>query len=935
MTHELVQTVRAADWRSADEVQALAASSEPNAAEILQVLDLLLHKGLATDAERHALRRQAFAGLVRRLPDEALFRPFVRALKLAPADVRGVIGELLPRVAGQCDPAELLDLLRAPQPELRATAARALGDIGGRHVVNGAMQLLNERGFVGLRDALEVLAKCGGGALIAACERLLSSGGEPADRALAARALGDAKVAARAPPAVTRALTMALRDPSEIVVATAMASLAQVASEADYLASALPFIDGRSTRVASAAIEGLKRFASERIAAVLERKLKSGPNALRFAVLAACEAAGSDALLGPIVSALGHSHLAVRNRASEAMSALARSGRVEVGRSLVWLLRSRDVNVRRMAADVLRSVPDPHGELWPKVVSSLRDDDWWVRERVMDALLDLAGRGLSRYMVAWLGDPSDVVRRFALTVLLRLKDPDTIGALVHCALHDRDWWAREKALEVIAEFRDVRAVPTVVEIMQRTPELQLACITALRRIDLTSAALHVLPLTTSPDADVRLAVLHLVEELNDPAHSDVAARLGEDADPGVQRLARAVFLRFSVLHEGPDPVPGVPLADGTEEPVLCDTTPLDVLLARVVLDGGDDLILASDRPAFMKVHGGITQITELPIAAQRAGALLTSLLSTSSASLLAHKQDVDFSYVVKATGARFRVNLFRQRGGLSAVFHAVRGTVPAIEQLGLPAIVPSWCNCKNGLVIIAGPTAAGKSTTLAALLDVMNRTTRQHIISIEDPIEVLHEANLSLVNQREIGTHTRSFAAALRSALREDPDVLMIGELRDLETISLALTAAETGHLVFATVNTISADQAIERIINIFPRANQEQARSSLADVLKAIVCQTLVRAKDGQHRHLAAEVLLNNEAVAHLIRKGKTVQIQAIIATSSDIGMQTLEQDLARLIKAGLVDVDDAAAKARNKSSLEAARAPSEAPTTLHRKPS
>src|SRR5688572_17287883 len=218
------------------------------------------------------------------------------------------------------------------------------------------------------------------------------------------------------------------------------------------------------------------------------------------------------------------------------MATIARSGRVEVGRTIVWLLRSPDVNVRRMAADVLRSVPDPHGELWPKLVSALRDDDWWVRERVMDALVELAGRGLSRYMIAWLGDPSDVVRRFALTVLQRLKDPDTISPLVHCALHDTDWWVREKAIEVIAEFKDPRAVPTLIEIMQRSPEMQLACIAALKKIDLPMAATHVLPLATSNDADVRLAVLQLIEELNDPQHAAVVEPMANDQDSSVQRL---------------------------------------------------------------------------------------------------------------------------------------------------------------------------------------------------------------------------------------------------------------------------------------------------------------------------------------------------------------------------------------------------------------
>jgi twitching motility protein PilT len=725
-------------------------------------------------------------------------------------------------------------------------------------------------------------------------------------------------VAARAQSQATRALSNAARDAVEAVAVAAVQGLALIANEADYLAVAVPLlegkVDGRSLKIASAAMEGLRRFPNERTAQILERKMASGPNALRFAALTVAEQAHSDALLGVVVKALGHPHLAVRNRASEVMASLARGGRVEVGRSIVWLLRSQDVSVRRMAADVLRSIPDPHGELWPKLVSSLRDDDWWVRERVLDALVELAGRGLSRYMVAWLGDQSDVVRRFALSVLLRLKDPETIGPLVKCAANDTDWWAREKAIEVIAEFRDARAVPTIVEIMNRAPELQLACIAALRHINPVTAAPHVLPLAASPDADVRLAVLQLVEELNDASIAHVAEALRDDPDPVVHREARAVAARYSVVREADPNVPStIPVAAG-------DFTPLDALLSRLVEIGGDDLILAPDRKVYAKRNGGVAAITDEPVSGERVSALLTPLLSTSLATRLETKRDVDFSYVVKSSGARFRVNLFRQRGGLSGVFHAVHGTVPVLEELGLPAQVESWANFKNGLVLVAGPTASGKSTTLAAILDAINRKSSRHIVSIEDPIEVLHAPKLSLVNQREVGTHTRSFAAALRSALREDPDVLMIGEMRDKETIALALTAAETGHLVFGTINTMSSDQAVERIVNAFHRSEQEQARSSLADVLRAVLCQTLVRGKNGQARHLAAEVMLNNEAVANLIRKGKAVQIPSLIATSVDAGMQTLEQDLARLIKSGLVDADDASAKVRNKRELDAA---------------
>lgn len=809
---------------------------------------------------------------------------------------------------------ELLDRLRAPDPDVRARAARSLAEMGGPLVLAPVSQLLLERGFPGVREALDVVVRLGGAQAIAMLEHVLTNP-DPADRAAAVRLLSDPTVVARAPPSAVRALVLAARDPAEAVAGAAITALAAVASETDYLAAAVPVIDGKNLRLAAAALDGLKRFPSTRTAAILERRLLVGPQTLRFAALAVIEVAQADAFLGPLVKALGHPHLAIRKRAGEVMGAVAQSGKVEVGRTIVWLLRSTDVNVRRMAADVVRKIPDPAGELWPKLVSSLKDDDWWVRERVMDALVELAGRSLSQYMVQWLGDSSDVVRRFALTVLMRLKDPDTIGPLVQCALHDVDWWVREKAIEVIAEFKDARAVPTLLELMHKSPELQLACIAALKTIDPVSAAPHVLPLMQAADADVRLAALKVIEEQNDPAHAAAVELLLADDAPPVQRLASALIARWRVARRVEPGVPGtVPVEGG-------DSTPLDTLLLRMVDMAGDDVIMAPDRPVFMKRRGQVLPITDQPVSGDRVAALLTPLLSTSQAHRLEAKKDVDFSYVEKSSGHRFRLNMFLARGGLSAVFHSVHGVVPALEKLALPNVVPSWCSAKNGLVLIAGPTASGKSTTLAALLDAMNTYTSRHIISIEDPIEFIHRPKLSLVNQREVGTHTRSFAAALRSSLREDPDVLMIGEMRDRETIHLALTAAETGHLVFGTLNTISSEQAIERIVNAFPRAQQEQARSSLADVLRGVLCQTLVRGRDGVSRHLACEVLVATEAVATLIRKGKSVAMSQLAGAGADAGMQSLENDLLRLIKAGLVDPEDAMAKVKNRRDIEGAR--------------
>jgi twitching motility protein PilT len=283
-------------------------------------------------------------------------------------------------------------------------------------------------------------------------------------------------------------------------------------------------------------------------------------------------------------------------------------------------------------------------------------------------------------------------------------------------------------------------------------------------------------------------------------------------------------------------------------------------------------------------------------------------------------KDVDFSCAHKGLGARFRVNLFTQSSGAGAVFRIVRNDalLLVLDNLGLPPVISSFADLKDGLVIVGGPTGAGKSTTLAALVDRINRTSARHVLTIEDPIETLHFCDRSLLTQREIGSHTPSFRGALRAALREDPDVILVGEMRDPETMAFAITAAETGHLVLATLHTGSAETSVARMINSFPSAHQPQVRAMLAASLRAVVCQHLLRRKDAEGRIVATEILINNDAIANLIRKGKEFQIGSMIVTGRNVGMQHMDFELARLVKEDLVSYEEAYARANDKAAFE-----------------
>ncbi len=343
---------------------------------------------------------------------------------------------------------------------------------------------------------------------------------------------------------------------------------------------------------------------------------------------------------------------------------------------------------------------------------------------------------------------------------------------------------------------------------------------------------------------------------------------------------------------------------------------LQKLLERVVAEGASDLHLSAGHKPHWRVDGDMKPMEDMPVlGAEEVYELLKPVMEDRHRKQFEAENDTDLAYALPGS-ARFRVNVFRDRHGVSAVMRQIPSKILTFEQLALPQIVKGFCDIPKGLVLVTGPTGSGKSTTLAAMIDYINRTKKAHIVTLEDPIEFTHVSQGCLINQREVGGHTTSFARALRACLREDPDIVLVGEMRDPETVSLALETANTGHLVFATLHTNSAVSAVDRIIDQFPAGQQEQVRSVLSDVLRGVVAQTLLRKKGGG-RVAALEILAVSPAVGNLIREGKTVQLPGIIQINKGMGMQLLNDELETLILTGKVDMDEAMAKAVDKDDL------------------
>lgn len=396
-------------------------------------------------------------------------------------------------------------------------------------------------------------------------------------------------------------------------------------------------------------------------------------------------------------------------------------------------------------------------------------------------------------------------------------------------------------------------------------------------------------------------ILHIAIEERYVANADSADAVAAD-----QEIITKIFADLARVN-----VP--PAVDQATIDINPHELTVDQLLIEMLESQASDLHLAVGSPPMMRVHGELIPMGYYPVLTPSAVQLMIyAIVNDEQVTTLERKKELDFAYSITKV-SRFRVNVHRQRGSLGAVMRTIPEKMPTLEALGMPRVVFELTMRPRGLVLVTGPTGSGKTTTLAAMVDEINRSRRTHIVTIEDPIEFLHKNKMSVVTQREVGVDTDSFEIALRHVLRQDPDVILIGEMRDLETISAAVTAAETGHLVFATLHTTSAAQTIERIIDAFPSHQQEQIRSQLSNSLEGILTQTLLLNCDGKGRSCAQEILVATPAIRNLIREGKVHQMPSILQASAKYGMQTLDNALKQLVRSRRVTLEAALEKASN----------------------
>jgi twitching motility protein PilT len=419
----------------------------------------------------------------------------------------------------------------------------------------------------------------------------------------------------------------------------------------------------------------------------------------------------------------------------------------------------------------------------------------------------------------------------------------------------------------------------------------------------------------------------LIVAFAEPADDDAVAAVGAATTYEIiaavadkDELLAAIDMIYGAAPAPQTSGAGAPMTVGAVGAVgapRADDLHINDLLAVVIEWRGSDLHLTSGSPPVVRVHGDLRPVPELPeLNGSQIRQMVYSILTQKQREKFENELELDTSYALPGKG-RFRVNVFLQRDSVGCVMRAIPYDVVDFDALGVPPAVKTWAYLPRGLVLVTGPTGSGKSTTLASLIDIVNRERSVHIMTVEDPIEFLHTHKRSLINQREVGEDTHSFAAALKHVLRQDPDVILVGEMRDLETISTALTAAETGHLVFATLHTQDAPQSIDRVIDVFPAHQQQQVRVQLASALQGIVTQQLLPTREGNSRVISCEVMVATPAVRNLIREGKTHQIYSMLQAGGRYGMVTMDMSLVQLVRSGRVSMEMALERCSNEEDL------------------
>ena len=581
---------------------------------------------------------------------------------------------------------------------------------------------------------------------------------------------------------------------------------------------------------------------------------------------------------------------------------------------LLPLIASGDPATRTAVMKILLGLGQPKAVI-RKYIAFAKGLAPFIRERVLDSL-QAFGADLIEPVIELLSDPDEEIRGAAVAVAGGFDDPRIVPATI-ALLRDSDWWIRIAAVDSLGKLKDPRAVEPLIAALA-DPDLKWSAVEALGRIADHRALNPLGRMLGDAQPDVRIEVMQALKRFNHPQVTQALMKMAS-SDPERAVRTRAVDILDEIAKTTQQNAEQVDAIRAQAHAVRAATGEkrLNTLLITTRNQNGSDFHLAVGQPPIVRIAADLLRAQGEAFTAEQTESMLREILTDAQQETLTKTHQLDFCHYIPQAG-RYRGNIFRDHRGYSAVFRVIPEKPPTMVELGLPGQLAEIADYHQGLVLVCGPSGSGKSTTLAALVNLFNETRTDHILTMEDPVEFVHPFKNCLINQREVGKHTDSFARALRAALREDPDVIVIGELRDNESVSLALTAAETGHIVLGTINSTGAAKAIDRIISSFPVQEQPQIRASISESLKYVIAQRLLPSTQ-RHRQVAAfEILKGTSTIANLIRDEKTYQIHSAMQIGRSQGMQTFDEALRDLVRRGQITGETAYMAAMKKEDFE-----------------
>ena len=589
---------------------------------------------------------------------------------------------------------------------------------------------------------------------------------------------------------------------------------------------------------------------------------------------------------------------------------------------LLPLMASGEAGTRSAVIKIFLSLENRH-DLVKSYLKFSKGLAGWARDRALDSMREF-GDDLIEPAIELLSDPDDDVRAMALVVAGSFDDPRIIPATISL-LKDDDWWLRVTAADTLGRFKDDRATDALVATLD-DPEARWAAVEALGRIGDLRSLQPLAKLLADPAPEVRIEVLLALRNFDHPKILEALQKVAS-SDPDRVVRGRALEIAERVAKRTHTPLEdSQQLRENALKIEVAENEPrLHALLVETRTRGGSDFHLAVDLPPLFRESSDLVSMGGDPFSAADCEAIIREILTDAQMLQLEKDQQIDLCYYIPRAG-RYRTNIFLDHKGYNGVFRVIPEKPPTIDEIGLPGHLEEIASHHQGLVLVCGPSGSGKTTTLAALVNLFNETRQSHVITLEEPVEFVHPFKNCLVNQREIGPDTVSYARALRGALREDPDVIVIGDLRDTEAIGLALTAAETGHIVLGTLSSTTAPKAIDRIITNFPHSQQPQIRVALAESLKYVIAQRLLPVEGSRDRVACFEILKGTMSVANLIREEKTYQLPSAMQLGRTQGMQTFDDSLRELVRRGTISAESAYLHAANQDDFEPDSAPEEA---------